>query len=163
MAAYSPEEAFEEAERRSEEARRTSAPNLDLGGLDLTAVPESIGQLEQLQELNLSDNGLTVLPESIGQLAQLQVLNLNSNQLTILPESIGQLTQLQTLQLSPNKLTPKHCPLTEDVTECIGGARGLSEADLERAYHSPVDPRLNAEQALEMALRIVRKYKGMDR
>ncbi len=57
-----------------------------------------------------------------------------------------------------------HFELTgEDVTECIGGARGLSEADLERAYHSPVDPRLNAEQALEMALRIVRKYKGMDR
>ncbi len=57
-----------------------------------------------------------------------------------------------------------HFELTgEDVTECVGGARGLSEADLERAYHSPVDPRLNAEQALEMALRIVRKYKGMDR
>ena len=55
-----------------------------------------------------------------------------------------------------------HFELTgEDVTECIGGARGLSEADLDRAYHSPVDPRLNAEQALEMALRIVRKYKGM--
>ena len=57
-----------------------------------------------------------------------------------------------------------HFELTgEDVTECVGGARGLSETDLERAYHSPVDPRLNAEQALEMALRIVRKYKGMDR
>ena len=57
-----------------------------------------------------------------------------------------------------------HFELTgEDVTECVGGARGLNEADLERAYHSPVDPRLNAEQALEMALRIVRKYKGMGR
>lgn len=40
----------------------------------------------------------------------------------------------------------------EDVTECIGGARGLSEADLSRAYRSQVDPRLNYEQALEMAL-----------
>ena len=56
-----------------------------------------------------------------------------------------------------------HFELTgEDVTECTGGARGLNDADLERAYHSPVDPRLNAEQALEMALRIVRKYKGMN-
>ncbi len=55
-----------------------------------------------------------------------------------------------------------HFELTgEDVTECIGGARGLTEADLERAYHSPVDPRLNAEQALEMALRIVRKRRQM--
>ena len=40
----------------------------------------------------------------------------------------------------------------EDVTECIGGARGLTEADLSRAYRSQVDPRLNYEQALEMAL-----------
>ena len=46
-----------------------------------------------------------------------------------------------------------HIELTgDDVTECTGGARGLSDADLARAYHSTVDPRLNAEQALEMAM-----------
>ncbi len=51
-----------------------------------------------------------------------------------------------------------HFELTgENVTECIGGARGLSEADLDRAYHSDVDPRLNYEQALEMALSIARR------
>jgi 3-deoxy-7-phosphoheptulonate synthase len=50
-----------------------------------------------------------------------------------------------------------HIELTgEDVTECIGGARGLAEADLARAYKSPVDPRLNAEQALELAMLIAR-------
>ncbi len=54
-----------------------------------------------------------------------------------------------------------HFELTgEDVTECIGGARGLAEADLERAYHSDVDPRLNYEQALEMALLIARRTIG---
>ena len=48
-----------------------------------------------------------------------------------------------------------HFELTgEDVTECMGGARGLEEIDLERAYHSDVDPRLNYEQALEMSLLI---------
>ena len=48
-----------------------------------------------------------------------------------------------------------HFELTgDDVTECIGGARGLTEADLARAYHSQVDPRLNYEQALELAMRI---------
>ncbi len=45
----------------------------------------------------------------------------------------------------------------EDVTECIGGARGLAEADLARNYTSEVDPRLNGEQALEMAMLIARK------
>ncbi|MGH8321351.1 MAG: 3-deoxy-7-phosphoheptulonate synthase class II [Gammaproteobacteria bacterium] len=49
-----------------------------------------------------------------------------------------------------------HFELTgDDVTECTGGARGLTDTDLERAYKSQVDPRLNYEQALEMAMRIV--------
>ena len=51
-----------------------------------------------------------------------------------------------------------HFELTGDnVTECIGGARGLTEIDLDRAYESRVDPRLNYEQALEMALLVARK------
>ena len=51
-----------------------------------------------------------------------------------------------------------HLELTgEDVTECTGGARELTETDLERAYRSSVDPRLNYEQSLEIALAIVRK------
>ena len=51
-----------------------------------------------------------------------------------------------------------HIELTgEDVTECIGGARGLAESDLARAYRSQVDPRLNAEQALELAMLIARR------
>jgi 3-deoxy-7-phosphoheptulonate synthase len=48
-----------------------------------------------------------------------------------------------------------HLELTgEDVTECLGGARDLAEADLRRAYRSSVDPRLNYEQALELAMKI---------
>ena len=53
-----------------------------------------------------------------------------------------------------------HVELTgENVTECTGGANGLSEADLERAYESQVDPRLNYEQSLELAFLIARKMK----
>jgi 3-deoxy-7-phosphoheptulonate synthase len=49
-----------------------------------------------------------------------------------------------------------HLELTgEDVTECLGGARDLVEGDLQRAYRSSVDPRLNYEQALELAMKIV--------
>ncbi len=54
-----------------------------------------------------------------------------------------------------------HLELTgENVTECVGGAGGLAESDLTRAYKSQVDPRLNAEQALEMAFAIVRKRRS---
>ena len=51
-----------------------------------------------------------------------------------------------------------HIELTgENVTECTGGARGLNDADLRRAYRSQVDPRLNYEQALELAMLIARR------
>jgi 3-deoxy-7-phosphoheptulonate synthase len=51
-----------------------------------------------------------------------------------------------------------HFELTgDDVTECTGGARGINDTDLKRAYRSQVDPRLNYEQALEMAMRIARR------
>ncbi len=52
-----------------------------------------------------------------------------------------------------------HLELTgEDVTECTGGARELTDADLVRAYRSTVDPRMNYEQALETAMLVVRKH-----
>jgi len=48
-----------------------------------------------------------------------------------------------------------HLELTGDhVTECTGGARGLTDQDLKRAYRTQVDPRLNYEQAMEVAMRI---------
>ena len=51
-----------------------------------------------------------------------------------------------------------HFELTgEDVTECTGGARGLVDEDLARAYRSHVDPRVNYEQALEMAMLIAKQ------
>ncbi len=51
-----------------------------------------------------------------------------------------------------------HFELTgENVTECTGGARGLNEQDLARSYKSQVDPRLNYEQSLEMALLVARR------
>jgi 3-deoxy-7-phosphoheptulonate synthase len=53
-----------------------------------------------------------------------------------------------------------HLELTgEDVTECTGGARELTDIDLQRAYRSSVDPRLNYEQSLEIAMLIVRKQR----
>ncbi len=51
-----------------------------------------------------------------------------------------------------------HLELTgENVTECLGGASALTPDDLQRAYKSTVDPRLNYEQSLELAMLIVRK------
>jgi 3-deoxy-7-phosphoheptulonate synthase len=45
-----------------------------------------------------------------------------------------------------------HLEMTgKNVTECTGGARALTDADLSDRYHTYCDPRLNAEQAIELA------------
>ena len=53
-----------------------------------------------------------------------------------------------------------HVEMTgHDVTECIGGAHRLSELDLKRRYETFCDPRLNAEQSLELAFLVAAELK----
>jgi 3-deoxy-7-phosphoheptulonate synthase len=54
-----------------------------------------------------------------------------------------------------------HLEMTgKNVTECTGGARAISEADLRDRYHTYCDPRLNAEQAIELAFMIAELLKA---
>lgn len=120
--------AYREAEKRIAQANRTGTTKLNLSGMKLTELPDSLWELtqlrilhlnynklselpdaiknlRQLQELYLSDNVLTKLPDSIGNLIQLRILHLDSNKLSELPDSIGYLVNLQTLALWFNKLS----------------------------------------------------------
>ncbi len=74
-------------------------------------------------------------------------------------EILNELEQAFTIhEESGSNLGGVHFELTgENVTECIGGAHGLTEADLKTDYRSPVDPRLNYEQAMEMAILIAHR------
>ncbi len=49
----------------------------------------------------------------------------------------------------------------QDVTECLGGAREITEADLSSRYHTHCDPRLNGEQALELAFLLAEKLQSV--
>jgi 3-deoxy-7-phosphoheptulonate synthase len=54
-----------------------------------------------------------------------------------------------------------HLEMTgKDVTECTGGARAISEEDLRDRYHTYCDPRLNAEQAIEIAFLVAELLKA---
>ncbi len=54
-----------------------------------------------------------------------------------------------------------HLEMTgQNVTECLGGARALTETDLADRYHTHCDPRLNADQALELAFLVAEKLKS---
>ena len=53
-----------------------------------------------------------------------------------------------------------HLEMTgQDVTECIGGARAITDEDLNDRYHTACDPRLNAEQSIDMAFLIAELLK----
>ena len=53
-----------------------------------------------------------------------------------------------------------HIEMTgQDVTECTGGAQKISERDLSNRYRTHCDPRLNANQALELAFLISEEIK----
>jgi len=79
--------------------------NLNIGINQLTSLPESIGNLIALENLNLGINKLTTLPKGIGNLIALENLNLGINKLTTLPKGIGNLITLKILNLSQNQLT----------------------------------------------------------
>ncbi len=51
-----------------------------------------------------------------------------------------------------------HVEMTgQDVTECTGGARAISDDDLSNRYHTHCDPRLNADQSVELAFLIAER------
>jgi 3-deoxy-7-phosphoheptulonate synthase len=53
-----------------------------------------------------------------------------------------------------------HLEMTgQNVTECLGGARAVAEGDLADRYHTHCDPRLNGEQALELAFLVAERLK----
>jgi 3-deoxy-7-phosphoheptulonate synthase len=54
-----------------------------------------------------------------------------------------------------------HLEMTgQNVTECLGGAKALAEVDLGDRYHTHCDPRLNADQALELAFLVAEELKN---
>jgi 3-deoxy-7-phosphoheptulonate synthase len=54
-----------------------------------------------------------------------------------------------------------HVEMTgQQVTECLGGASALTEEDLSSRYHTHCDPRLNGQQALDLAFLIAEQLRG---
>jgi 3-deoxy-7-phosphoheptulonate synthase len=60
-----------------------------------------------------------------------------------------------------SRLGGVHFEMTgEDVTECVGGAQEISDADLAGRYETACDPRLNTQQSLELAFLVAEMLRG---
>ncbi|XP_032091027.1 leucine-rich repeat and calponin homology domain-containing protein 4 isoform X2 [Thamnophis elegans] len=70
----------------------------------LSSLPEDIGSLGSLRQLDVSSNELRSLPGSMGGLERLRDLNVRRNQITVLPEELGELPLVR-LDFSCNLVT----------------------------------------------------------
>ena len=57
-------------------------------------IPDSIGRLECVEDLKLSNNKISELPDQIGKLKNLKVLELDENELTYISNYIGECHQV---------------------------------------------------------------------
>jgi diadenosine tetraphosphate (Ap4A) HIT family hydrolase len=83
----------------------TDLETLDLTRNQLESLPPEIGKLGRLKELFVEDNRLSSLPPQIGDLSNLTILLLRNNRLSSLPPQIGNLGKLKKLRLLRNQLT----------------------------------------------------------
>jgi Leucine-rich repeat (LRR) protein len=78
---------------------------LQLSGLELTEIPQTIGLLEKLDSLDLSGNQLSDLPGNLEKLINLGRVNLDKNRFEVLPSCIEKLPRLNHLSMDHNPLT----------------------------------------------------------
>ncbi len=78
---------------------------LEIISLNLENLPKSLCKLKNLNTLNLRSNKLRKLPEEFGNLSKLRYLILSNNNLSFLPETFGNLSNLINLSLENNRLS----------------------------------------------------------
>jgi Leucine-rich repeat (LRR) protein len=89
-----------------EEARKSKATVLDLSGEGLSQLPESLGQLSQLQQLRLDGNQLAAVPEMFPHLTSLQELYLHGNKALGLPMEVLGSTRQACYSNKPSQPSP---------------------------------------------------------
>ena len=97
--------ARQEAAARIQQCFNKGSYHLNLDALDLTELPDLIGDISWLKQLSCYSNQLTRLPESLSRLHNLRQLECGRNKLTELPEPVLHLHRLERLGISNNQLT----------------------------------------------------------
>lgn len=114
-------------------------------GFSLFEIPQSIGNLTKLENLNLGFNNISNLPESIGNLTNLNFLSFFNNHISSVPNTFERLTNIEYLNFRENefsKIPIEICSFEKleyldfiinhisEVPECIGDLTKLEELRL---------------------------------
>jgi len=78
---------------------------IDIALTAMESLPESIGELKKLKYLDASSTNITTVPESIGDCESLMFLDLHSTDITGIPDSVTKLKNLKSLDLGYTKIT----------------------------------------------------------
>jgi small GTP-binding protein len=106
-------------------AQCTRIKSLDLSHNSVKALPEGLGALRELRELNVAHNALRSVHSALGgRLRRLRVLDLSSNRLEDLPSEFEALQRLEVLDLSHNRRLGGELPL------CVLRMRALADLRL---------------------------------
>ncbi|ORY10292.1 L domain-like protein [Neocallimastix californiae] len=70
----------------------------------LKSLPDSIGNLETLEELYLNNCAIKSLPDSFSNLKHLKVLKMYENKLSTIPQALSKITSLEEINISKNKI-----------------------------------------------------------
>ena len=89
---------------------------------DLKKLPENIGELQELEYINIALTAMESLPESIGELKKLKYLDASSTNITAVPESIGNCESLMFLDLHSTEIT--------EIPDSVTKLKNLKSLDL---------------------------------
>ncbi len=100
----------------------TNLLTINLDGMELTNLPNEIGNLEQLNTIYLSNNYLTKLPKSFTKLSNLEIIYLDNNRFSEFPEILFLLKKIKILNLGNNHIST--------IPNKIGNMVSLEELDI---------------------------------
>lgn len=104
-------------------AEAHSLVELRASGNMIVSLPSSIGDLKNLEVIDLRDNRISELPDRFGCMSKLLKLNLDQNQLKDVPICIGNLTRLMELSMAKNQIK-------QIQNDCLANLESLVMLDL---------------------------------